>query len=406
MKVLHVLNHSVPWNDGYAIRSKHIVVFQKSIGISPVVVTSPRHEPEISGMQEVFDDIPYYRTVFKNSCFENFQCSLPLFKERVTMKLVENRIVDVIKEEKIDIIHSHSPSLCGLPAMSVAKRYNIPFVYEARSNWEDSAVEQGKFKRGDMRYCLSRYLETKVFKAADAVVTIAKELRDEIIARGISPDRVHYVPNGVDGERFQPMEKDAMLVNQYGLAGKMVIGFIGSFYAFEGLQYLIQAVPEIIKECSHIKFLIVGDGDEMENLKAMVKELDIESHVLFSGRVPYKDILRYYSAIDIFVYPRKSERLTELVTPLKPLEAMSMAKAVIGSNVGGIRELVRDGETGVLFQPGNPIDLAKKCLDLIHDNEKRNKLCNNVRAIVLAERSWDKIIDRYQEIYQSILNRR
>lgn len=406
MKVLHVLNHSVPWNDGYAIRSKHIVVFQKSIGISPVVVTSPRHEPEISGMREVFDDIPYYRTVFKNSCFERFQCGLPLFKECVTMRLVENRIVDVIKEEKIDIIHSHSPSLCGLPAMSVAKRYNIPFVYEARSNWEDSAVEQGKFKKGDIRYRLSRYLETKVFKSADAIVTIAMELKNEITARGISPDRVYYVPNGVDGERFQPIEKDDVLANQYGLAGKIVVGFIGSFYAFEGLKYLIQAVPEIIKGAPDVKFLIVGDGDEMMNLKNMVTKMGIDSYVIFTGRVPYENILKYYSVIDIFVYPRKSERLTELVTPLKPLEAMSMGKAVLGSNVGGIRELVKEWKTGLLFQPDDPEDLARRCLELIHDQEKRNMLCSNVRAWVLAERSWDKIIDRYQVIYQGVLNRR
>ncbi|MDI6780502.1 MAG: glycosyltransferase [bacterium] len=403
MKVLHVLNHSVPWNDGYAIRSKHIVDFQKKIRISPMVVTSPRHEPEISGMCEIFDDIPYYRTVFKNSLLERLQCKLPVFKEYVTISHIEKRIVEIVEKEKVDIIHSHSPIFCGLPAMWVAKRYNIPFVYEARSNWEDSAVEQGKLKRGDARYRVSRYLETTIFKSCDAIITIANELKKEIVSRGISPDRVYYVPNGVDGERFRPMEKDEKIVDQYEIKGKIIVGFIGSFYAFEGLMYLIKAVPKIIKEYSETKFLIVGDGDEMENLKGMVRDLGIDSYVIFTGRVAYVDILRYYSVIDIFVYPRRSERLTELVTPLKPLEAMSMGKAVLGSNVGGIRELVKEWKTGILFKPCDPEDLARRCLELIQNQEKRDMLCNNVRALVLAERSWNKIVEEYEEIYQAIL---
>ncbi len=403
MKVLHVLNHSVPWNDGYAIRSKHIVDFQKKIGISPIVVTSPRHEPEISSMCELFNDIPYYRTVFKNSSLERLQCKLPIFKEYVTISHIEKKIIEIVEKEKTDIIHSHSPIFCGLPAMWVAKRYNIPFVYEARSNWEDSAVEQGKLKRGDARYRISRYLETMIFKSCDAIITIANELKNEIVSRGISPNKVYYIPNGVDGERFRPMEKDEKIINQYGLKGKIIVGFIGSFYAFEGLMYLIKAVPEIIREHSETKFLIVGDGDEMENLKGMVRDLCIDSNVIFTGRVAYADILKYYSVIDIFVYPRRSERLTELVTPLKPLEAMSMGKVVLGSNVGGIRELVREWETGILFKPEDPMDLARRCLELIQDTEKRDMLCANVRALVLAERSWDKIVEGYEEIYQAIL---
>jgi PEP-CTERM/exosortase A-associated glycosyltransferase len=288
--------------------------------------------------------------------------------------------------------------------MLVAKRYNIPFVYEARSNWEDSAVEQGKFKRGDIRYKLGRYMETEVFKESDAVITIARHLQDEIVARGIPQNKVYYIPNGVDGERFQPQDKDTELIDKYKLAGKTVVGFIGSFYAFEGLIYLIKAIPEIMKHMPDARFMIVGDGDEYQNIKNMVKNMNIEEYVYLPGRVSYEDVLRYYSIIDVLVYPRISERLTEFVTPLKPLEAMSMGKLVLGSNVGGIRELIKDGKTGILFNPEDAGSIADKCIMLLKDTDIQDRIRRNVRQVVLEERSWDVLIQKYKEVYRYVLN--
>ena len=359
--MLHILDHSVPKTDGYSIRSANIMRYQREFDIEPVALTSPAH-PENSNDIETIDGIRHYRT--NGSGLP----SAPFVHQYLAVRRMSSRIDEVVKSEQPAILHAHSPSLWGLAASRVAKRRGLPFVYEVRGFWEDAAVDQGLTSSRSIRYRLSRTMELYVARAADAVVVIAEHLKKDLVLRGVADEKFSVVKNGVDRNKFVPCERDRKLESKLGLAGRPTIGYVGTLYPWEGVDDLVRAVPLIRQRVPDIRVLIVGAGLLYESLGSLVKQLDVADCVDLLGSVSHSDIAEYYSVMDILVYPRKRSRNTETVTPLKPLEAMAMDKPVIGSDVGGIQELIPLG-TGVLFRAGESTDLAEKCVDLITDPE-------------------------------------
>jgi PEP-CTERM/exosortase A-associated glycosyltransferase len=276
-------------------------------------------------------------------------------------------------------------------------------VYEVRGLWEETATTQGKYTQGSLKYRVARRMDEMVFRRADAIVTISQGLKDDLAQRGVPEGKIFVVPNGVDTQKFAPIaEKPADLVERYGLQGCAVFGFIGSFFAYEGLPLLIEAMIHLRQHRRRVKMLLVGTGEDAARLAEQIKEQDLSEHVLLTGRVPHEEILRYYALMDALVYPRLSTRETECVTPLKPLEAMAMEKAAIASDVGGQRELVQQGATGLLFAKGDAEDLARQCLRLMEDESLRQKLGKRGREFVRAEREWSEIVRRYEPVYKSL----
>ena len=390
-KVLHILNHSLPRTDGYAIRSANIVRFQRESGLEPVVLTSPAHLEGSSDL-DMIEGVRYYRTRRAS------RCSLPFVGQYDAIRRMAGRIDEVVQAEGSDVLHAHSPCLWGAAAGKAARRRGLPFVYEIRGFWEDAAVDQGKCSSRSLRYRLSRWLETRVARQASVVTTIAENLRTELIQRGIDSNNVIIVPNGVDAERFTPREPDHQLESALSLNGQPCIGYLGTLYPWEGVDDLVRAVPLILSRVPNVRVLIVGGGLEETRVRSLIAELDLRDRVTFVGNVPHEEVLRYYSLMDVLVYPRKSTRNTELVTPLKPLEAMAMQKAVLGSDVGGIRELLVP-ETGILFRSGDPADLAEKCISLLNDPEQRRALGENARRHVTAARNWRALAKAYRQVY-------
>lgn len=392
MKVLHILNDSMPYLSGYTVRSANIVRFQSALGLEPVVLTSPHHEPVPSEEVEIIDGIRHYRTFPKSGR------RLPFLHELQVVRQMATRLDEVVRLERPDVLHAHSPCLWSEATARVAKRRKLPFVYEVRGLWEDAAVDLGKMTSRSLRYRLSRAWETRVARSADVMITIAEHLKSDFVGRGINADKILLVPNGVDAERFEPQEPDASVASKLGLNGGVCVGYVGSLFGWEGVDDLVRAVPDIVAHAPETKFVIIGGGDLEEPLRALATQLGVERYVQVLGKVPHADILRYYSVIDIVVYPRKPTRNTEHVTPLKPLEAMAMKKAVVGSNVGGIRELIAEG-TGLLHRPGSPADLAKTCLQLIDHPEQRQQMGHNARAHILKTRDWRQLIATYLDAY-------
>lgn len=248
------------------------------------------------------------------------------------------------------------------------KKYNIPVVYECRAFWEDAAVDHGTTTEGSFRYRLTKALETYVFKNAQAVTCICDGLKQDIIGRGVDAAKVTIIPNAVNIEKFTfGQAADTELKNKLGLQGKTVLGFIGSFYAYEGIPLLLDALPNILKQQPNVCLLLVGGGPQEQVIKDKVRQLQLEKQVVFTGRVSHDVVQDYYNQVDMFVYPRLSMRLTDLVTPLKPLEAMAQGRLVIASDVGGHKELITDQENGVLFKANDPDSLAESVLNLISD---------------------------------------
>jgi PEP-CTERM/exosortase A-associated glycosyltransferase len=393
MRVLHVLDHSLPLGSGYSYRSRAIVRTQQRLRVDPVVLTSPKQGSRRDEC-EIIDAIPYYRTAGVGG-------RLPFVREVALMAKLATRIAVVAREEGADIIHAHSPLLNGLPALWAGRRLRRPVVYEIRAFWEDAAVDHRTFAEGSLRYRISRALETIVLRRADAIVAICRGIRGEIAVRGIHPRRVTIVPNGVNADWLQPRPRASELAARLGVGAGPVFGYIGSFIHYEGLKFLVHAAPEFLKRFPGAKLLLVGSGPEDESLRAVVNRTG--ASIIMTGQLPHEQVRDLYTILDVLVLPRRRMRLTDLVTPLKPLEAMAAGTAVLASDVGGHAELIQDGETGVLFKAESRDSLVEQAVRLGEDAELRRRLTDNARRWVEAERTWDRIVARYLPVYEGVL---
>lgn len=398
MRILHILDHSIPLHSGYTFRTRSILEQQQRRGWDPVCLTGTKHTAEYVP-EEVVDGFRFFRT----PPVTGVAAQLPVLKYVRQMGALKQRIAELARRLQPDILHAHSPVLNALPALSVARSLSIPVVYEVRAFWEDAAADHGTSPEGGLRYRLTRALETHALRRADAVTTICEGLRNEMIARGLPSSKITVIPNAVDVERFAVRgAPDPEFARALGLIDKKVLGFIGSYYAYEGLPLLLEALPAIHRRYPEVRVLLVGGGPEEANLRRRAAELGLEDVVVFVGRVPHGEVTRYYDLVDIFVYPRYSMRLTELVTPLKPLEAMAQERLVVASNVGGHRELIRDGETGFLFRAGDAPSLAAKVCQLFAEPDRWAEWRNRARRFVETERNWPGSVARYAPIYESL----
>ncbi len=400
MRILHVLDHSIPLHSGYTFRTAALLREQRALGWETFHVTSPKQGVS-SVAEETVDGLSFFRTPPAQGMGVNW----PVMGEWQLMRALEARIEEVANQIKPDIIHAHSPVLNAMPALSVGCKLEIPVVYEIRAFWEDAAVDHGTTREGSLRYRLTRALETSAIRRANHVFTICEGLRADIVARGISASHVTVIPNAVDVETFQLAQPaDPALQEKWGLKGRTVIGFIGSFYAYEGLDLLVAALPDVIKAHPNACLLLVGGGPQEAALKAQVQSLGLAQHVIFTGRVPHAEVNRYYDLIDMLAYPRHSMRLTELVTPLKPLEAMAQGHLFVASDVGGHKELIEHGKNGWLFKADDRAALSQAIVDMLAHPERWPLMKANGREFVESVRNWRNSVANYQAPYESILD--
>jgi PEP-CTERM/exosortase A-associated glycosyltransferase len=401
MRILHILDHSIPLQSGYTFRTLSILQEQRARGWQTDHLTSWKHVLPAPPREQV-DGWEFYRTPKGGSAL----AGLPLLGEIALMHRLAARIDEVAAEVKPDILHAHSPVLNALPALRIGRRRRLPVVYEVRAFWEDAAVSHGTSATGDLRYRLSRRLETHALRRADAVTTICEGLRGDILARGVPAAKVTVIPNAVSQEEFAgPGAPDPALAARLGLTGKIVLGFLGSFYHYEGLHLLLEALATLAESAPAVRLLLVGGGPEEAKLRAQAERLRMGDRVVFTGRVPHSEVQKYYALVDLLVYPRVSIRLTELVTPLKPLEAMAQEKIVLASDVGGHRELIRDNETGYLFPPDDPRRLAARVVEVLARRADWPAMRARGRRFVATERSWRASVARYQDVYDRLVRR-
>lgn len=402
-RVLHVLDHSLPLHSGYTFRTRAILKAQEGLGLEVRGITGQRHNLEAAGVvsPEQVDGLNFYRT-------HGTPESPPVLRELGEIAALDGAIRQLATTWRPDIIHAHSPALCGKAAQRAAKALGIPFVYEIRAFWEDAAVGNLTGTEGSLKYRLTRALETRVARAADALFTICDGLRDDLIARGIAADRIGVMRNGVDLAMFgEPALRDDALAADLGIApGAPMIGYIGSFYAYEGVDDLIAAMPLLRASHPDTRLLLVGAGPMADAWRAAAARLPEPEAVIFTGRVPHSEVERYYALVDVLAYPRKGQRLTDLVTPLKPLEAMAQRRLVAASSVGGHRELMTDGDTGTLFAPDDPAACAAALARLLDHREGWEAMKNRAQAHVRARHDWAINARDYLSVYHLLLARR
>ena len=405
MRILHVLDHSLPLQSGYVYRTLGIVNQQRKIGWEPILVTSGKHQSFIEdGNGEPIERIGDWE-VFRTPPATGVASRLPVLGDITIVHDLGRRLDEIIPEIKPDILHAHSPALNGLAAIQAGRRHNVPVVYEVRAFWEDARLSHHNRTRPDLKYHATRRLETYVLQRAAAVTTICDGLAQEMTERGIPTDKVTVIPNAVDRGAFTGCGvPDPALAARLGVTGRTVLGFFGSFYSYEGLHLLLQAIARVRLVHPTIAVLLAGGGPEEAALRRLVSELGIASNVVFAGRVPHSEIQKYYDLADLLVFPRLSMRLTELVTPLKPLEAMAQQRIVVASDVGGHRELMRHRETAYLFAPDDPRHVAEGILGALYDRPAWPRIQSQALRFVERERCWEASVARYDRVYNRLLN--
>lgn len=401
MRVLHILDHSAPLQSGYVSRTLGILRAQRGLGFDPVCVTTPRHSADAGEPTETVEEVAgfrFYRTASPPS-------SLPGLGFIAEMKMTSDHLAKIIETEKPDILHAHSPCLNAFPAVQAGKKAKLPSVYEIRAFWEDAAVDLGNTTEGSMRYRMTRWMETRACRKVDHVFTICEGLRQDLLGRGIRSQKLSLAPNAIEPERLAPVDApDAALRSEIGLSDGPVIGFVGSFYHYEGLHYLIEAFARIQQAIPGVQLLFVGGGMEDATLRKAAEPFG--DAIKFTGRVPPEAVPSHYSVIDLLVYPRMKMRLTDLVTPLKPLEAMAMKRRFIASDVGGHKELVKHGETGRLFTADDIDALARSAIETLQNanTPEDQGILERGLAFVKEERSWSAVAQRYAPIYERLVS--
>ena len=244
-------------------------------------------------------------------------------------------------------------------------------------------------------------------RRATGVVTLSETMRADILGRGgIDPERVVVIPNAVDVERFRPGPRDVTLAADFGIReDETIVGYVSTFNSYEGIQHLIAAVGLLRRRGRRVRLLLVGDGDEWQNLVSAAAQEGMlaDGGAIFTGRVPHAEIERFYRSIDIFVVPRTNARVSQLVTPLKPYEAMAMEKAVVVSRCRAhCSRWCATEKPDAPFLPKTRLLLQSIIDELADDPDQRRRLGEAAREWVATNRSWSQNGRRYLEFLQRL----
>ena len=407
-RVFYLLHNSLPYHSaGYSTRTHGLLSGLRDQGWDVRGVTRLGYPYDMPKMQDlgpigptdVVDGVPYHRLSTK-----------PGIEKKSPITSYVERYVTALqafaRRERPAVIHGASNHWNGLAAVSAANRLGLPSIYEVRGLWEVTRGSRDpEWAKGGMYRFMAR-MEADAAANASHVLAITQALKDELINRGVDGDKITVVPNAVDTDRFTPLERDAELETILEVQGRKVIGYVGSILDYEGLELLIAAADRLRKERDDFAVIIVGDGAEYEKFQGRVTELGLEKVVRFTGRVPHEDVERYYSLIDIAPFPRLPLPVCEMVSPLKPFEALAMGKAVVASDVAALAEIIQPGVNGLLHRKGDVEDLTAQLRTLLDNDELREDLSVKGREWVTANRQWAHMSSIVSDVYEKIGARR
>jgi glycosyltransferase involved in cell wall biosynthesis len=403
-RILHIVSMSLPQRQvGYTLRGQQVGLAQAAAGLDPRFATRAGF-PSAFGVlsskpEDVVDGMHYHHLA-------------PTFDRY----LIEDELITVTARAAVPLLERLRPAalqpasshIQAQIALALGKPAGIPVVYEVRGFLEETWAsvpdqEESQALLSD-RYVLNRAAETRAMVAADAVVTLSQTMRDAIVERGIPSEKVVIVPNAVDVDRFKPEPRDDALAAAVGIEpGDGVVGYISSLTPYEGIEYLVEAVANLRGTGRKIKLVLVGEGRESDAIRDRAKRLGlIDGTLIMPGKVPHAEVRRWYSLLDVFVVPRKGNRVARLVTPLKPYEAMALERAVVVSDLPALREMVIPGETGMAFRAEDAADLASTLAGLLDDPALRTRLGKRAREWVATERSWSRNGRIYRSLYERL----
>ena len=404
--VLHLLKESRPQRqNGFTMRSHDNLLAQRAAGWDPVVVTALGF-PRSGGSQvvpvEEVDGIRHHRLDLGAGYPSDGPADLYL-------EDYAWRTETVAREERPAIVHASSGGRgyeTALVGLALGEHLDLPVVYEVRSLFDGPAPGGSASVATSTRerYRRRDATEVRTMLAADAIVTLAETMKSDMVDRGVPAERIFIVPNGVDPEAFQPRSPDPELRARYGLGERFVIGYVSNLdHPREGQETLIEATAMLAAAGRDVACLIVGEGKRRAEVESMAAASGAADRVIFTGAVPHGEVPAMYALLDAFVVPRRDERAARLVTPLKPFEAMAMARPLIVADLPALTEVAPDGERSLAYRPEDAMALAAAVVRLMDHPDLAARLGENGREWVTRERTWASNGPRWTEVYETVL---
>jgi glycosyltransferase involved in cell wall biosynthesis len=274
----------------------------------------------------------------------------------------------------------------------IARRARVPFVLEMNASEVWVKVNWSRLVLKD----LARRCESRALELADRVTVISEGVRRQLEPYGVSSQKIVLNPNGVDPKEFHPAIDGLSVRNTYGLKNRIVVGFIGTFTKWHGVETLFEASVSVAQQNTDIVFLLIGDGELRSVLELRAQRAGLEHRILFPGLIPHSAAPSYLAACDILVSPHLGFDNNEKFfgSPTKLFEYMAMGKAIIASKLEQIGEVIEDGKTGLHSIPGDAAGLADKILTVAADVTLRRRLGSNARSIVESKYAWERNVER------------
>lgn len=390
MRILHLLDHSLPRHSAYALRTMAILQQQRAMGWHTTQLTGPR-QGEVAHDRNR-DGWHFFRTAPATGALAR----LPLFG---AAGVIAQRLRMVAQLTRPDLLHAHSPAHNALAALRVGRRLGLPVVYEVHAAF--GAADDG------LRQRLAHGADSWCARRAGAVATSSEGLRARLEAGGVARTHITVVPNAVDLRHYPPAaRRDTALARALGLGEGPVLGFIGAFRPYEGLDLLLDALPALLRLRPRLQLLLAGAGALRDGLQARVLRQGFGNSVVFADTAAAGAGAALHALADVLVFPRLPLRQAELVPDHRLLEAMARGCLVAASNVGSHRELVEHGRTGMLFEAGKADALADAVNVLLAAPARWPAMRGEARWFVEYQRTWEISVGRYAALYQRLLAHR
>ena len=311
-----------------------------------------------------------------------------------------DKVCRIFDKEKPDLIYQrYSPN--NYTGIMLSLKYKIPLIIEYNGsevwvarNWGKRLIFEG----------VTEKIEILNLKMADLIVVVSEVLREELLNRGIEPEKILVNPNGFDPEKYNPEIDGEEIRKKYGFGDKIVVGFVGTFGPWHGAEVLAGVIKPAIQKNSNIRFLFIGDGVTMPVVKEIIKRNDVEEFVILAGLVPQEETPQYLAACDVLVSPHvpNPDGSRFFGSPTKLFEYMGMGKGIVASDLEQIGEVLEHKKTAWLVKPGDVQELTQGILKLAEDENLRNELGRNAREKAVENYTWSKnakrTLDKLREV--------
>lgn len=389
-KVLFALHSNGYYHpNGYAIRTHNIIESLKDINIQINCVTRLGYPWDLAetANKPQNNEITFNNTTFEQTFDPKNSISGP---ETEYIEAYKKLLTHHAEKNNCTVIHAHSSYVNGIAAAKASTQLSIKSCYEVRGLWHLSrAIKEPLFNKSEHFYYCEK-MELLACHLVDEVFTLTETMKQWLITKGIKAEKITVVPNGVNNNKIT--------ANRAITDNELTLGFVGSITEYEGLDITLKALSTL-KNLT-LTFIIAGDGKYLPYLKRLVNDLKLTKQVKFLGRLPKEQIEQVYSKIDLVIVNRKNSELTQLVSPIKHIEAFSYGKPCIVTKLPALTEAAKDRKNSLVIPPNSVTETAKAITLLYRDRALLNHLTTNTRDIIESKYHWDVITKSYLHTYQ------